>query len=381
MSLEATYIIIDSSEFMRNGDFSPNRFEAQIETVNLLANARTEGHPESTVGLMTMSGKRPEVLVTLGNDPLAIQSCLSNIEVSGKSDLLSAIQVAQLALKHRQNKNGGQKIIVFVGSPLEDAEVKTFERVGARLKKNNITMGIVGFLGSGDDEKGNKEKLEALFKGVKKAETSNIVLLEPSTQIVADILLSGPLFGNRGGDQDLGGGVGGVGVDPNLDPEYALAIQLSLKEQEENKSKNPESSSSTSINVPIEDELDEETRQAVALSMQIDEEEARNSKKVKKEDKKEDMEDEEEAARQLSLQLNEEVDNEKKEVSEALKDVSVDDLFGTLPGVTTDSEHIQNALKNIKGEKHNEKNNDNNNNKEKKDDKDDGNDGMDTTDN
>jgi len=359
MSLEACYIIIDSSEYMRNGDFSPNRFEAQMETINLLANAKTSAHPESTVGLMTMSGKRPEVLVTLGNDPLAIQSCLSNIEVAGKSDLLSAIQVAQLALKHRQNKNGAQRIVVFVGSTLEDSDAKTFERVGARLKKNNICMDIVGLLGSGDDEKGNKEKLTALHKGVNKGDTSNLILLEPSYQIIADVLLSGPLFGNKGGAGGVEGGMGAV--DPNIDPEYALAIQLSLQEQE---GKNPQqNTAATTTSAPAntdDDGLDEETRHAIALSMQIDEEEAKGNKKEekkeekkaeKKQHKKEDeMDHEEEAARQLSLELTEEADNEKKEVSEALKDVSVDDLFGTLPGVTTDSEHIQNALKNIKGE-------------------------------
>ena len=347
---------------MRNGDFSPNRFEAQIETVNLLANAKTSAHPESTVGLMTMSGKRPEVLVTLGNDPLAIQTCLSNIEVGGHSDLLSAIQVAQLALKHRQNKNGGQKIVVFVGSPLGEADAKTYERVGARLKKNNIGMDIVGLLGSGDDEKENREKLTALHKGVNKGENSNIILLEPTSQIIADTLLSGPLFGASGGGE---GGVAGIGgVDPNIDPEYALAIQMSLQEAEARDKKDAPAPAAT-----MEDDgLDEETRQAIALSMQIDEEEKQKAEPKKQEapKKEEDkggdnMEDEEEVARQLSFQLNEEADNEKKEVSEALKDVSVDDLFGTLPGVTTDSEQIQNALKNIKGDK---------DKKEKKDDMD-----------
>jgi len=360
MSLEATYIIIDSSEHMRNGDFSPNRFEAQLETINLLANAKTSGHPESTVGLMTMSGRRPEVLVTLGNDPLSIQSCLSNIEVGGKSDLLSAIQVAQLALKHRQNKNGGQRIVVFVGSPLLEEDVKSFERVGARLKKNNISMDIVGLLGLGEDESGNREKLTSLHKGVNKGDSSNLVLLDASSQIVADILLSGPLFGNTGGG---GEGAGVVpGIDPNIDPEYALAIQMSLQEAEQNKKP---TSSKPVASENNDDGLDEETRQAIALSMQIDEEEAKNNKKEeKKVQKKDDMEDEEEAARQLSLQLTEEADNEKKEVTDALQGVSVDDLFGTLPGVTTDSEQIQNALKNIKGD------NDKKDKKDKKDDMD-----------
>jgi spore maturation protein CgeB len=32
----------------------------------------------------------------------------------------TSCQIAQLALKHRKNKNGGQRIIVFVGSPVTE---------------------------------------------------------------------------------------------------------------------------------------------------------------------------------------------------------------------------------------------------------------------
>jgi len=204
-------------------------------------------------------------------------------------------------------------------------------------------MDIVGFMGLGDDEKSNKEKLTALHNGINKQDTSNLILLEPSSQIVADILLSGPLFGNNGG----GGETGGEGGD--MMDEYQLAIKLSLQEAQEEEKKRIESTltstqpNNTSIKqdnnkMEDEDELDEETRKAIEMSMQMEQEENNN------------MDEEEESARQLSLELNKEVDNEKKEISEALKDVSVDDLFGNLPGVTTDSEQIQNALKNIKGE-------------------------------
>ena len=48
-------IAIDTSEYMRNGDYSPTRFEAQRDAVNIVANAKTEANPESTVALMKMS--------------------------------------------------------------------------------------------------------------------------------------------------------------------------------------------------------------------------------------------------------------------------------------------------------------------------------------
>lgn len=48
----------------RNGDYAPTRFQAQADAVNLLAGAKTQAHPENTVGVLTMAGNTPRVLVT-----------------------------------------------------------------------------------------------------------------------------------------------------------------------------------------------------------------------------------------------------------------------------------------------------------------------------
>eukprot|EP01023_Acetabularia_acetabulum_P014432 TRINITY_DN1705_c0_g2_i2.p2 TRINITY_DN1705_c0_g2~~TRINITY_DN1705_c0_g2_i2.p2 ORF type:complete len:192 (-),score=18.13 TRINITY_DN1705_c0_g2_i2:52-627(-) len=66
--MEATLICIDNSEWTRSGDFSPTRYRAQLDAVNLLAMSKTEMNPENAVGIMTMAGKTPKVLVTLTND-------------------------------------------------------------------------------------------------------------------------------------------------------------------------------------------------------------------------------------------------------------------------------------------------------------------------
>ena len=54
-------VCVDNSEFTRNGDYAPTRFQAQADAVNLLAGAKTQHHPENTVGVMTMAGKTPQV--------------------------------------------------------------------------------------------------------------------------------------------------------------------------------------------------------------------------------------------------------------------------------------------------------------------------------
>lgn len=49
---------------MRNGDYIPTRLEAQHDAANMLCGAKTGSNPESTVGILTMAGKR---LVTVSN--------------------------------------------------------------------------------------------------------------------------------------------------------------------------------------------------------------------------------------------------------------------------------------------------------------------------
>lgn len=49
---------LDNSEWMRNGDYIPSRLEAQHDAANLLCGTKTQSNPESTVGVLTMAGKR-----------------------------------------------------------------------------------------------------------------------------------------------------------------------------------------------------------------------------------------------------------------------------------------------------------------------------------
>jgi len=57
MPLEATMMIIDDSEYMRNGDYLPTRFGAQADAVNTVFRTKIDSNPENTVGIMTMAGK------------------------------------------------------------------------------------------------------------------------------------------------------------------------------------------------------------------------------------------------------------------------------------------------------------------------------------
>ena len=48
-------IVLDNSEYMRNGDYQPTRFGALVDAVTTVFQAEIDSNPENTVGVMTMA--------------------------------------------------------------------------------------------------------------------------------------------------------------------------------------------------------------------------------------------------------------------------------------------------------------------------------------
>jgi 26S proteasome regulatory subunit N10 len=139
---------------MRNGDYAPSRLESQQDAAGLICNDRIGSNPENTVGVLSMAGKGVDLLVSPTEDSGKLLACFSGIVIGGKTNLSTAVQIAQLALKHRKNKNGSQRIIVFVGSPIPE-DVPTLQKIGKQLKKNNVAVDVIS-IGELED---NNEKL------------------------------------------------------------------------------------------------------------------------------------------------------------------------------------------------------------------------------
>ncbi|KAH7307223.1 hypothetical protein KP509_22G050400 [Ceratopteris richardii] len=270
-------ICIDNSEWMRNGDYVPNRFQSQADAVHLICGAKTQSNPESTVGVLTMAGKGVRVLVTPTTDLGKIFSCMHGVEVGGSADITAAVQVAQLALKHRQNKNQRQRVIVFAGSPIT-ADKALLEVVGKKLKKNSVSLDIVSF---GEEDDGKAEKLGAFLAAVNSNDSSHLLHVPAGSTVLSDALLSSPIFTGDGeggsgfaasaaaGAAAAAAAAGGAsgfefGVDPNLDPELALALRVSMEEerarQEANAKRAAEAASAS-------DSQNAQTRSAADVSM------------------------------------------------------------------------------------------------------------------
>jgi len=219
---------------------------------------------------------RPEVLVThtkeLGQIITAVHNTSTNL--GRTASIPTAIAIAQLALKHRQNKNSRQRVIVFVGSPLEDASPdaeRALIRLAKKLKKNNVALDVIAF-GDGIEEAGegghsilrtfvenasssdNSYVLSYLFlpppspplHSLRKPDSCSplftnsrhYLAVPPGPHLLSSMILNSPVLANdRGIPDDLaaagpgavGGASGGAGtsqfefgVDPTLDPELAM---------------------------------------------------------------------------------------------------------------------------------------------------------------
>ncbi|KAI0109568.1 26S proteasome non-ATPase regulatory subunit 4 [Nemania sp. FL0031] len=238
MPLQAVMLVVDNSESSRNGDYTPSRFDAQVDAINILFDSVTQGNPESSVGLMSMGGKGPEVLSTLTTERGKLLEGLHRTKkkISGSSHLATGIQIASLALKHRQNKSQRQRIIVFVCSPVADDEKKLVS-LAKKMKKGNIDIDFILF-GDLDDDDAQK-KLEAFNNVVKGNDNSHLVVVPPSGKLLSDQLLSTPILlgegaaggAGSGGMAEGGGDFGGFDFDPSADPELALALRMSMEEE------------------------------------------------------------------------------------------------------------------------------------------------------
>lgn len=383
MVLESTIVCVDNSEWMRNGDFMPTRIRAQQDAVSVICHAKTRQNPENNVALMTSASL--EVLVTLTTDVGRILSKLHNVQPTGSANFLTGIKIAHLALKHRQGKNHRMRIVIFVGSPIEVVD-KELIKAAKKLKKEKVNVDIV-LLGENAQD---NEKLTQFIETIngKEGTGSHLVVVPPSPNLT-DALRTSPIVQGEDGYAPAGGEFGsGFDVDPNMDPELALALRVSMEEQrqrqdtsgkpEEDKegttpaTTTPASAAST---VPVQDSLlmnamypganadfnamTEEEQIALAIQMSMSD--ANPAESNTKEDSKMETDT-------TSTPSAQEPMEEDQDYSEVMNNPEfLQHLVGSLPGVDPNSAAIQNALQALTG------NQDDDNKNDKDDKKEDGN--------
>jgi 26S proteasome regulatory subunit N10 len=216
------------------------------------------------VALISCAGKNVDVCAPLTQDPGKVIAAFHKVKISGESNFVNSIRVAQLVLRHRQKtgKTQEQRIILFVGSPVT-ADIKELEDLGRQLRKFSIAIDIISF--GEPNVQLNEEKLDALYKAANNKDQTgkdNSHLVPIPSGNLTDVL------------SQLTGVQPGSVASMELDPELAWALQLSTQTYEQENKPPAEKSTQTQTqpqtDVVMQDttnEEDPELLEAIRMSL------------------------------------------------------------------------------------------------------------------
>lgn len=90
-------LLLDNSEWSRNGDYFPSRLFAQNDCAQAICNQRRTSNLENTLAIIAMAGGCPRVMISLANDASKLQHAINSVQVEGEQvELLSALNIAQV---------------------------------------------------------------------------------------------------------------------------------------------------------------------------------------------------------------------------------------------------------------------------------------------
>ena len=130
------------------------------------------------------------------------------------------------------------------------------------MKKSNINVDLIAF---GEPDESTEKKLREFHEQVKSADGSFFAVIPPGPHLLSDTLLSTSLLenegvGTTGGAGGSGGEAGGMGdnsfefgVNPEVDPELALALRMSYEEEKARQEKEKKAKEEAEAKTKLED--------------------------------------------------------------------------------------------------------------------------------
>jgi len=241
-------------------------------------------------------------------------------------------------------------------------------KTAKKFKKEKVNVDIICF---GDEANTNYEKLKSFLETLnsKDGTGSHIIAVPPGSEL-NQALLTSPIVRNEDGTAPaVGGGHGGFfEVDPNEDPELALALRVSLEEQRARQEQEAAAATAASTERPAAataaaagtgtmatgldpppmmqmpanfDQLSEEDQIALALQMSLEQNQPQESDVVPESDEKSvdnsvDVEPMDTADPSASAE---------DDIGALMADPhALEALVSTLPGVDTTSQVVQQAM-------------------------------------
>eukprot|EP00767_Chilomastix_cuspidata_P008006 gnl/Chilomastix_cuspidata/897.p1 GENE.gnl/Chilomastix_cuspidata/897~~gnl/Chilomastix_cuspidata/897.p1 ORF type:complete len:389 (+),score=142.81 gnl/Chilomastix_cuspidata/897:207-1373(+) len=194
---EAVAILLDTSDFVRNGDMLPTRFLQQEQAVNSIIEAKTHSNIENTLSISTASSP-PRLLCPMTSDSGFLLTSMHGVLPNGRSDFVRGLLQARLSLKHRPRRNAAPSVVAFVGSPLPAEQHGRLRDAARLLRKEGIGLSAVLF--GVDAVRENLALCRELVAAADKGGNSHLVVFNPAVNsALADVLICSPLLQGASG--------------------------------------------------------------------------------------------------------------------------------------------------------------------------------------
>jgi 26S proteasome regulatory subunit N10 len=116
-----------------------------------------------------------------------------------------------------------------------------YEELGVRMKRNNVAVDVINFA-----HPENEQKLRSMVNAANSNGNSHFLDVPLGVSMITDVLIASPII-NEGMDMGMADAAGAPagsmpaaahsqfaefgGIDPNLDPELAMALRISMEEE------------------------------------------------------------------------------------------------------------------------------------------------------
>ncbi|XBW37029.1 hypothetical protein QEN19_002609 [Hanseniaspora menglaensis] len=231
-------IIIDNSEYSRNGDFQPNRYQQEIDCSDYFVRNLKNNSGNAHTAIIAGAGDNPYVVLA---DAETSAIYHEKLFIKGKFNILTSIEISLLT--------SPEEIILFHCSPItdslkQDPEYKNkLTKLLKKLKKNNISLEIINF-GEIDTNTDFWESIiqetgangSDLIKLMNFMSEGGNLLWEQISDYKQRLIFNGNETGNNE-FMEYGG------IDPSMDPELAMALRMSLEEEQQRQARVREESS------------------------------------------------------------------------------------------------------------------------------------------
>jgi 26S proteasome regulatory subunit N10 len=145
MEVKSVVILLDNSPWSINGDFHPNRLDAQKQTAERFAQYLFSVNPQSRVAIGTLSETEFGIRASFSSNFVRICESLRTLNAStGVLNVSKGIRCAILAQRHSNSSESCiRRIMVFIGSENDVTTPRMTEDIAQLLLKENIFLDVI----------------------------------------------------------------------------------------------------------------------------------------------------------------------------------------------------------------------------------------------